>query len=802
VRLKTLLIAAAALTALAAGLLVAALLLVDWNEYRGPIARALSAGLGREVRIEGDLGLRVGLFPRLTARDVSLAGGPDAPDDLAQFERFEFVLDPWRLFFGTLLVRELRLEGGRLAIETGALEGGSPAPGDGAGSEPTGSVIALRVQRARFERVEITTRNETCGSVVRTTVHDASVQGRGAGDGRTVHVAAKGDVNGVGFDLEGEVGSLGAFVQPDGPVPLSLTGKVLGADVELEGEIERPALLRGVALDLSARAPSLETLAEAAGRELPPLGPVALRAHIVDDSRGRLGTKTLEVRIGGRESAWLELDGTLEQLTCGLGVDMKASFGAAALHHLHPIVSERAPDVGPVSGSARVRDRDGSLGVETFEMRGGRDETLQIEIAGKFDDIRELAEIDVRATLQARDLAALGDVLGAELPAEGPVRVAGRLTGSGESAEIRNMSARVDQTELRGWVRGSYAPGSRPSVTAELRSPHVHLDDIGLAPRARAAGAERAGAARRPTLLGDDPLPFESLRKLDARVALRAERVTGAAGLHGEALRVTLALEDGLLTLMPFEVGYEGGTLRGEARVDARAAETTLSLSGRGTGVDVGKLLAQRMETPSLTGTADLAIDVEGRGASGRQIASSLGGRTLLVIEDGTIDPRYANALTLALLQTMLKGKKPESTRLNCLIADLDIEKGVATAGTLLLDSLNVVLLGSGKVDLGAERFDLEITPRTKDRRLYGRSTPLLSAMVPVKVTGPLNDPTFTPDLVGTVGGTARNIVGSVVGQGTGAVDKAVPFVELGRDRCEEARKKLRSWQPEVASGR
>jgi hypothetical protein len=119
-------------------------------------------------------------------------------------------------------------------------------------------------------------------------------------------------------------------------------------------------------------------------------------------------------------------------------------------------VSERAPDVGPVSGSARVRDRDGSLGVETFEVRGGRDETLQIEIAGKFDDIRELAEIDVRATLQARDLAALGDVLGAELPAEGPVRVAGRLTGSGESAEIRNMSARVDQTELRGWVRGSY----------------------------------------------------------------------------------------------------------------------------------------------------------------------------------------------------------------------------------------------------------------------------------------------------------------------------------------------------------
>jgi uncharacterized protein involved in outer membrane biogenesis len=616
-----------------------------------------------------------------------------------------------------------------------------------------------------------------------------------------MHFTASGDVNGIAFELEGEGGSLGAFVQSDGPFPLQVSGKVLGADIELTGAIERPARLSGVALDLSARAPSLSALAEATGLELPPLGPVALRAHI-DDARGRIGTENLEVRIGGRESAWLELDGTLRQLTCGLGVDLDARFGAAALHHLQPLVSERAPHVGPLSGSARVRDRDGSLGVEGFELRGGDEEVLQIEIAGALDDVRRLDEIDVRATLQARDLAALGDVLGVELPAHGPVRVAGRLIGSRESAEIRDMSARVDRTEVRGRVRGSYAPGARPSVTAELRSPHLYLDDLGLAPRTQDAAADRTDAARRPTLLDDAPLPFERLRQLDAHLAVRAEHVSGAAGLQGEALQATLSLEDGLLSLGPLEVVYEGGRLRGQARLDARPAVPTLSLSGRGTGVDVGKVIGQRTAHPWMTGTADFAVEVAGRGVSSRQLASSLDGKTLLVVEDGTIDPAYAHALTLALLESMFRGERPNSTRLNCLVADLAIDDGLATVETLLMDTLNVVLAGSGTVDLGAERFDLTITPSTTDRRLYGRSTPLLSAMVPVKVSGTLNDPKFTPDLVGTVRSTARNILGGVVGEGVGAANRALPFVELVRDRCEEARAKIRGRRGEVAADR
>lgn len=54
----------------------------DWNWFKGPIERRVSAATGRELSIDGDLDVDLGLRPRITARDIHFSNAPwsDTPE--------------------------------------------------------------------------------------------------------------------------------------------------------------------------------------------------------------------------------------------------------------------------------------------------------------------------------------------------------------------------------------------------------------------------------------------------------------------------------------------------------------------------------------------------------------------------------------------------------------------------------------------------------------------------------------------------------------------------------------------------
>jgi hypothetical protein len=59
--------------------LIIALYFLDWNALRGPIARYASHRIGREVRIEGDLHVKVFSWqPRVDANGIWIAN-PNGP---------------------------------------------------------------------------------------------------------------------------------------------------------------------------------------------------------------------------------------------------------------------------------------------------------------------------------------------------------------------------------------------------------------------------------------------------------------------------------------------------------------------------------------------------------------------------------------------------------------------------------------------------------------------------------------------------------------------------------------------------
>jgi uncharacterized protein involved in outer membrane biogenesis len=454
----------------------------------------------------------------------------------------------------------------------------------------------------------------------------------------------------------------------------------------------------------------------------------------------------LVAHVGSREDTWTEIEGRVDDLFGLRGVRLSGRFGAPDLDDAAPYLNYRPPDIGPIRGSADLSDEDGSLGLERFRLLGGREGSFEVALTGDFDDLRDLDEISLQVKLEARDLAVIGGLLDTALPPIGPVEFSGRLTGSDERVVAASARARLDKTRFEGNLSGSFVPGRRPSLRGRVRSPHIHLDDIGIEPRAvdaaRTGRTETIDPTRRARTT-DDPLPFEQLRALDLELDLRADRVTGRAGLEIEGLATSIHLDDGELTIREAIGQYEAGSVEAELHIDARTPTPLLTLRGQTSGVDLTRIALQIDEETETAGLLDAWVDLRSRGNTMAEIRSQLEGRFRLVGREGTLASHYARKLVKNLLRVSIPSipyllEADEMPQLSCLVAEFDIDDGVATAETFFLDAPGAVLTASGEVDLGRGLLDLRVTPRPRDPGL-------LSVAVAVDVSGSLASPFYTP---------------------------------------------------------
>ncbi len=420
---------------------------------------------------------------------------------------------------------------------------------------------------------------------------------------------------------------------------------------------------------------------------------------------------------------------------------------------------------------------------------------VTLSAKGRAGNLAGAAEAELALTAAGDSLAGLSPFLGTELPALGPFKLSADTKIESQAIEVTSLSLQVGGSDLAG--NASLArTAARPAVKAALVSKRLDLADFSgrAAPGGGADGApsaETGGAADR--VFPDEPLPLAALTAVDANVKLGADLLRLTPQLELEELQLTLALAGGRLTVAPLTAGLAGGRLDGRLTLAAAEAEPALTLTLDGSDIDFGDLLKRAEVSDEVAGKLALDIDLEGRGASPHALAAGLGGHVQAVSQDGTIDNSILSALSAGLgdITGPLFGQS-RSTRLECLVARFDIDRGQARSRALVLDSGTFAVAGRGGIDLGSEQVNLAFDTQT--------SQPSLASLaVPFKVVGPLADPEVVPDAVGavtgavgTVGDVARsggNIVGGAVDAVGGLVGTGPLIGPVGgsRDLCAEA---------------
>ncbi|MBL8547637.1 MAG: AsmA family protein [Hyphomonadaceae bacterium] len=384
---------------------------------------------------------------------------------------------------------------------------------------------------------------------------------------------------------------------------------------------------------------------------------------------------------------------------------------------------------------------------------------------------------DVRATGQ--DLADLYPLIGLALPNTPPYNLTGRVERYGRTYAMPQIAGRVGDSDLSGNFTATRQPTDRLMLEGAFASNSLDFDDLltvlGAPPSTQesASPEQREMAARlaaQGRVLPDAQLDISRVRNMDARVSYRAAHVRSERfPLRG--LSVDINLDNGLLRLDPMTLDLRQGRVSGWAAINARDETPRAELDVRLSNARMESVLALSGEPP-LTGRLMGRVRLSGSGASVRDVAANANGVLSIVTPDGEIREALAELTGINVTRGLglLLTRDDSTTPIRCGVATFDVRNGIAHSRSILFDTKDVLIRGSGTISLRDETFDLSIQGEPKEFRL-------ISVNAPISVGGRWRSPRIGVEAEDAIG---QGGIAAALGSLLNPIAAVLPFVDAG----------------------
>ncbi|MEZ5815920.1 MAG: AsmA family protein [Hyphomicrobiaceae bacterium] len=239
-----------------------------------------------------------------------------------------------------------------------------------------------------------------------------------------------------------------------------------------------------------------------------------------------------------------------------------------------------------------------------------------------------------------------------------------------------------------------------------------------------------------------DALDATVLRAFDVEARLHIASLQ-ADKLSAENVQTGIELTDGVLRLNLAEGRIAGGAVRGLASIDAREPSLTVGVNLSGDGLALKPLLAL-LGVDLIEGNGRVILAVSAKGASERELVSTLAGRAELKVTDGALVGWDADAIVAGLG----RGQVPPTERnlaartpFKLMSGNFNISQGVARSRDLRLDSRTVVAAGTGTINIVDRNVDVVLKPRLASGGIE----------VPIRIAGHWDSPTLVADVAGAL---------------------------------------------------
>ena len=534
------------------------------------------------------------------------------------------------------------------------------------------------------------------------------------------------------------------------------------AETTASPDLSRPLEIDELAaldLDIEARIRRLEGLAK-------PVNNIMLTVHASEQNlmlgpvRATIDGVQLDARAQlpwGRRLAATGTNGaTIQRLLEQTDLALRAQVPDGTLHHRtvimnHPtdleltgLVASAAPgETLQVNARARLDDNPVRFSLQAEPLARlllrpygpWQDLAVKIQLGdirfrenGSIEHPFEARGFDIRYGLHGPDIDVLLSRFDLVLPLEGAWSLTGHFADLSTGVAFDELKMAAGNSDIGGVIK-VYNRELRPRVVARLDSGQIYLRD--LLPVNEPEKATETG-----NVMPDYDLPVEHLHEFDGELDFSGKRLRTAAGELGDiSFRATL--KDGVLRVDPFRVrGWAGALIESDATIDAAQDPPEIVWQWIARQLDYGLLLKQTGFAETVEGTLDITLRLAGKGHSLREILGDANGQLIIVGQVGRFGSRRLDLWGSDLVTTMLSPswRREDVTDLNCLVARVGIEDGVASSDSLLVDTRRVTIGAAGTLDFGSEELNLVFAPRPK-------RISLVSLTNPVRVTGTMGAP-------------------------------------------------------------
>lgn len=342
-----------------------------------------------------------------------------------------------------------------------------------------------------------------------------------------------------------------------------------------------------------------------------------------------------------------------------------------------------------------------------------------------------------------------------------------KWTAGGGLFEATDLRLVLDRQSLKGRV--SVQSRQDPHVDLDL-----HIDTLNL-DRYRIHSEDAAREVSSKSSEEKIGLPVTMMRRLNLSAALAVDSLT-VSNLRASNARIRLTAKDGVFDMPQIESSLYDGSLKGSGSLDVRRQTPAYFWSHSITGLQIGPLLRDLHGKESLSGSMESTADLETNGHTTMDLRRNLKGKVNFKVSDGALSGVNVSQLLRDGIRKV-KGLPPgpqESPRtvFSVLSASGNIIGGVETTSDLFLLAPRFRVTGNGQTDLVREVLDFRLLIELAGSEGNFDEGSLGLNSVPVRISGPVRQPTISPDMekvlrdLGLRGGQAVQEVIKGVGSG------------------------------------
>ena len=255
----------------------------------------------------------------------------------------------------------------------------------------------------------------------------------------------------------------------------------------------------------------------------------------------------------------------------------------------------------------------------------------------------------------------------------------------------------------------------------------------------------------------DIEIPADLVRTLKAKGSMKLDRAF-LSGMTFENMELGINSADGQLRMYPISAELFDGTYKGDVLINAAGDVPSISVNENVEGVQLEPLAKAMFDQENITGTIAGSFKLSGSGEMLSEIRRDLDGTMAFSLADGAwegTDVWYELRSAYALL----KGRPapeptlPARTEFSNVRVTGPVKDGVFSNDDLLAELPFLQITGNGIVDLAAGQIDYSMQARVLEQPEFvdaaseAELNDFTEAVIPLKVTGPLADPSIQPDI-------------------------------------------------------